>query len=184
MWRMQSFSDLACALNRPLVYLRGLQARFALPVLAGATYSDAYEAFLRSVVHLRILGVSENALVRLWELEKKLLTLLNVDSTGSTTWFLDACGQTSHRSRRLLLSNYDLGVPISSHMLQPGLNFRVSLPELFAGREMGEDVLRVLEKYLKALVAIQREVINELPQLRVALKRGRSLAPKATMATP
>ena len=113
---------------------------------------------------------------------KKLLTLLNVDSTGSATWFLDACGRTSHRSRRLLLSNHDLGVPLTSHILQPGLNFRASLPELFAGREMGEDVLRVLEKYLKALGAVHREVINELPQLRAALKRGRSLNRKAAPA--
>ena len=175
MSRMQSFPDLARALNRPPVYLRGLQTRFALPVLAGAKYSDAYAALLRSVIHLRILGVSENALVRLWDLEKKLLTLLNVDSTGSATWFLDACGQTSHGSRRLLLSNYDMGMPITSRMLQPGLNFRASMPELFASKEMGEDALRVFEKYLKALAAIHRDVSDELPQLRAALKRGRGL---------
>ena len=36
MSRMQSFPDLARALNRPPVYLRGLQTRFALPELAGA----------------------------------------------------------------------------------------------------------------------------------------------------
>lgn len=180
MSRMQSLPDLAHALNRPPVYLHGLQARFGLPVLAGASYSDAYAALLRSVIHLRILGVSENALVRLWQLEKKLLTLLNVDSTGSATWFLDACGQTSHRNRRLLLSNYDMGVPITSHMLQPGLNFRASMPELFAGTEMGEDALRVFEKYLKALAAIHRDAADELPLLRAALKRARSLVPKNT----
>jgi hypothetical protein len=176
---MQSFSDLARALNRPPVYLRGLQARFALPVITGANYSDAYAALLRSVIYFRILGVSENALVRLWEVEKKLLTLLNVDSTGSATWFLDACGQTSHRNRRLLLSNYDMGAPITSHMLQPGLNFRASMPELFASKEMGEDALRVFEKYLKALAAIHRDVSDELPQLRAALKRGKSLGAAA-----
>lgn len=179
MSRMQNFPDLARVLNRPPVYLRGLQARFALPVLAGAKYSDAYAALLRSVIHLRILGVSENALVRLWDLEKKLLTLLNVDSTGSATWFLDACGQTSHRNRRLLLSNHDMGVPITSHMLQPGLNFRASMPELFASKEMGEDALRVFEKYLKARAAIQRDVSNELPQLRAALRCGRGLGAAA-----
>ena len=46
---------------------------------------------------------------------------------------------------------------------------------------MGEDVLRVLEKYLKALGAVHREVINELPQLRAALKRGRSLKSKVPL---
>ena len=173
-WHVHSLADLAQALNRSPVYLRGLQTRFALPVLEGAAYSDAYAALLHTLIHLRILGVSESALVRLWEIEKKLLTLLNVDSADSATWFLDSCGQTSHRNRRLILSNHDLGIPIPSRMLQPSLNFRASLPELFAGKEMGEDALRVLENYLKARDAIQREVNNELPQLRAALKRARS----------
>jgi len=172
---MHTLADLAQSLNRSAVYLRGLQTRFALPVPQGGSYSDAYAAFLRTVVRVRILGVSESALVRLWELEKKLLTLLNVDSTGSATWFLDACGQTSHRARRLLLSNYDLGVALPSRMLQPSLNFRATLPELFAGNEMGEDALRVLESYLETLVTIHREVNNELPQLRATVRRARAL---------
>ncbi len=169
---VHSSADLAMMLNRSPVYLRGLQLRFALPMLKGSSYSDAYAAFLHTLVSLRILGVSESALARLWEVEKKLLTLLNVDSTDSATWFLDACGQTSHRVRRLLLSNYDLGVAIPSRMLQPSLNFRASLPELFAVTEMGEDALRVLKNYLTAREAIQREVKNEVPQLRTALKRA------------
>lgn len=173
---MHTLGAMAKALNRSPVYLKGLQTRFELPVPdATAAYSDAYVAFLRSIIHLRILGVSEAALLQLWRLEKKLLTLINVDSTGSATWFLDACSQTSHRNRRLLLSNYDLGVAIPSGTLQLGLNFREAMPELFASKEMGEDALRVLEKYLKALAAIRRDLTNELPQVRTAVKRANGL---------
>lgn len=173
---MHTFGAMAKALNRSPVYLKGLQARFELPVLAAAAYSDAYLTFLRSIVHLRILGVTEAALLELWGLEKKLLMLIHVDSTGSATWFLDACGQTLHRNRRLLLSNYDIGVAIPSGTLQLGLNFREAMPELFAGKEMGEDALRVLEKYLKALTTIRLDITNELPHVRAAVKRTRGLA--------
>ena len=40
------------------------------------------------VVFLLMLNVSEESLLNLWHLEKKLLQLLHVDSTGSPTWFL------------------------------------------------------------------------------------------------
>ena len=99
---MHTLGDMAKALNRPAVYLSGLQARFELPLLEGAAYSDAYLAFIRTVVYLRALFISEEALRDLWHIEKKLLALLHADSTGSPTWFLDACGQTAHRNRRLL----------------------------------------------------------------------------------
>ena len=56
---MHTFADLAHALNRSPVWLRELQTRFALPVLEGAAYPDAYAAFLRTVVHLRTFGVEK-----------------------------------------------------------------------------------------------------------------------------
>ena len=174
---MHTFADLTRTLNRSPVYLRGLQTRFALPVLEGASYADSYLAFLRTIVFLRAFGVSEEALLRLWHLETKLLTLLHVDSTGSPTWFLDACGQTTHRKRRLLLTNHDFGVAIPARMLQLGLNFGDALPELFAGKEMGEDALRVLENYLTALATIRRDVGDELPHVRAALCFAQQLVP-------
>ena len=170
------FGDVAKALNRSAVYLRGLQTRFKLPVLEGAAYTDSYVAFLRSVVVLRTCGVAEEALLRLWHLETKLLTILHADSTGSPTWFLDACGQTTHRERRLLFTNYDLGVQIPARVLQLGLNFGGALPELFEGREMGEDAPRLLEAYLTAIAALRRDVANELPVVRAAAALARSLA--------
>ena len=175
-----TLGDVAKELNRSVVYLRGLQARFALPALEA--YPSSYVAFLRMIVLMRTCGVSEDALLRLWHLETKLLSLLHADSTGSSTWFFDACGQITHRKRRLLLSNYDLGVAIPAKVLQLGLNFGDALPELFGGKEMGEDALRVLEAYLAALATIRRDVASELPTLRAAGEQARLLAGSAGAA--
>ena len=172
---MHTLGDMAKALNRPAVYLHGLQARFELPVREGAGYSDAYLAFLRTVVLLRVLNVSQESLLDLWHLEKKLLQLLHVDSTGSPTWFLDACGQKRHPRRRLLLTNHDLGVEVPTKTLQLGLNFADGLPELFAGKEMGEDALRVLGEYLKLYTRIRADVAAEAPLLRSAVTWSRRL---------
>ena len=114
--------------------------------------------------------ISEETLRDLWHIEKKLLKLLHVDSTGSPTWFLDACGRTSHARRRLLLTNHDMGVKLPSRALQLGLNFAADLPELFAGKEMGEDALRVLGKYLKLHTRIQAEATAEVPLVRAAAR--------------
>jgi len=173
---MYTLGDMAKELNRSPVYLHGLQDRFGLPVFKGKGYSDAYLAFLRMVVMLRALNVSEDALRRLWEIEKKLLVLLHVDSTGSATWFLDACGQTGRYARRLLLTNVDMGIRLPSKAVQLGLDFSAQLPELFEGREMGEDALRVFSQCMKVHTQIQTTMRCEAPLLRAALhcvrKRG------------
>ena len=166
---MHTLGEMAKALNRSAVFLHGLQDRFDLPKFEGATYSDAYFAFLHTLLFLRILNVSEESLRELWNLEKKLLQLLHVDSTGSPTWFLDACGRTTHLRRRLLLTNHDMGVALPSRSVQLGLNFATRLPELFAGKEMGEDALRLLGKYLKLYPKIQAFVSTEVPLVRVAV---------------
>ena len=165
---MKTLGDMAKSLNRSNVYLRGLQSRFELPTFEGARYPDAYLAFLQTVVFLRMLSIPEETLRDQWHTEKRLLQLLHVDSTGSSTWFLDACGQASHRERRLLLTNHDLGMPVPSRELQPGLDFSATLPELFEGAEMGEDVLRVLGDYLKLHTRIRAAVNTELPHIRGA----------------
>lgn len=172
--QMHTLGDLAKKLNRPAVHIRGLQDRFGLPVFGGSKYSDAYLAFLKKIVFLRTLSISEDRLKDLWALERKLMQLLHVDSTGSQTWFLDSCLQTKHRDRRLLLSHYDLGVPLPSVAVQLGLNFDKALPELFAGTEMGEDSLRVLRHYLKLHTKILADVADELPQVKAAARWGRS----------
>jgi hypothetical protein len=167
---MHTLGAIARELNRTAVYVSGLQARFELPVMEGAAYSDAYVAFLRSLVTLRKFNVSEETLRDLSHLEKKLLQLLHVDSTGSRTWFLDSCGAHTHPERRLLLTNYDLGAPLTATAVQPGLNFSDSLPELFAGQDMGEDALRVLRQILKIRARILADLATELPHVRAAVK--------------
>jgi hypothetical protein len=166
----KTLADIAKALNRPAVVISGLQSRFGLPGSDGAGYSDAYLAFLRSVVYLRALGIAEDRLLRLWHLEKKLLQLLHVDSTGSKTWFLDSCGAITRRDHRLLLTNYDMGIAVPSRALQLGLNFAADLPELFGGKEMGEDGLRVLNEIIPLQNSIRADVATELPHLRETAK--------------
>lgn len=165
-----SLAEVTKALNRPAVVLAGLQTRFELPAADGAGYSGAYLAFLRTVVHLRTLGIAEDRLLRLWHLEKKLLQLLHVDSTGSKTWFLDSCGAITGRDRRLLLTNYDIGIAVPAHAIQLGLNFAETTRELFAGKEMGEDTLRVLNDIIPLQAAIRADVAAELPHLRQTAK--------------
>ena len=93
---MHSLGDLAKALNRPMVYFTGLQARFELPVLLAAGYSEAYLAFLKGIVHLRTLNVSEEALRDLWKNGKARTSLRALS-------ILSPC---SVQGRERLLSNY------------------------------------------------------------------------------
>jgi len=165
---MHTLADMAKQLNRSVLYLNGLQARFKLPTDRESGYSEAYLAFLRTIVHLRALNVQEDILRDLWRMEKKLLTLLHVDSTGSPTWFLDACGRTKGRHRRLLLTNHDMGAPLRSNRAQLGLDFAERMPEFFAGSEMGEDALRILDQCLAMTARIQTVAIPEIATVRAA----------------
>ena len=174
---MHTLSSMAKELNRPVVVLSGWQARFELPVGKGNCYSNAYLSFLRTVAYLRMLNVSEENLIKLWQLEKKLLTLLHVDSIGSPTWFLDSCGLTKNKQRRLLLTNYDIGMDLRAQVLQLGLNFTLASPELFDGKEMGEDAMRVLGQYLKLASRIQEQVSAEVPLLKNAARWAVRLKP-------
>jgi hypothetical protein len=172
---MHTFGDIAKLLNRSPVYMSGLQKRFELPAFEGPAYSPTYLAFLRGIVALRTFDIAEETLRDLWHLEKKLLQLLHVDSTGSTTWFLDSCGATTHPERRLLLTNHDLGAPLTGGEVQTGLNFSDSLPELFAGKDMGEDALRVLRDILKIRARILADLAAELPHVRTSARRAAAL---------
>lgn len=172
---MHTFADLAKSLNRSTVYLSGIQSRFELPTFDGAGYSGPYQTFLQTVVYMRALGIAEDRLRELWDIEKKLLQLLHADSTGSPTWFLDACGMKAHSKRRLLLTNHDVGVMVHGAGLQLGLNFADATPELFSGREMGEDALRVLYEYRKLYGRICADIKAELPHVRDAVALAKRL---------
>jgi len=176
---MHTFGTMAKALNRSAVYLQGLQKRFDLPILKGANYSDSYLRFLQTVISLRTLNISEETILELWHIERKLLQLLHADTTGSPTWFLDSCGSKRNRSHRLLLSNFDIGVYLAPGTLQLGLQFSESAKELFTGKEMGEDALALLDAYLKASSALRSSIPAEIPQLRTALRLAKRFSPRS-----
>jgi hypothetical protein len=170
---MRSVKSLAEGLGRAVVWVTGVQKRFGLPLLE--SYSEGYESFLRKIVHLRVLGVSEETLREFWAVERKLIEVLHIDPQSSPTWMVDACAHASDPERRLLLSNIDLGFPLPATDLQIGLNFAASSPELFAGRDMGEDALRLISDYRTRLAGIRASVSSESRILRAALKCGRGL---------
>jgi hypothetical protein len=158
-------------LGRPGVWVAGVQKRFGLPVLE--SYPEGYESFLRKIIHLRVLGVSEETLREFWAVERKLIEVLHLDPQSSPTWMVDACGFSADPDRRLLLSNIDLGFPLPATDLQIGLNFAASSPELFAVKEMGEDALRLICDYRTRLTLIRSTVASERPLLKEAIKWGK-----------
>ncbi len=170
---MHTLGDIAKALNRSVVYLQSLQKRFDLPILKGSNYSGSYLLFLQTVIGLRTLNISEEAILELWRMERKLLQLLHADTTGSPTWFLDSCGSRRRRSHRLMLSNFDIGVYLAPGTLQLGLQFSETTKELFTGKEMGEDALALLDAYLKASSVLVDAIPAELPNLRTATRLGK-----------
>ena len=164
---------MAEGVGRPVVWVAGVQKRFGLPVLE--SYPEGYESFLRKIVHLRVLGVSEETLREFWAIERKLIEVLHLDPQSSPTWMVDACAYPSDPHRRLLLSNIDLGFPLPATEVQIGLNFAATSPELFAGRDMGEDALRLISDYRTRLAGIRSAVTSELTLLKGAFKWGKSL---------
>lgn len=161
-------------LGRPVVWVAGVQKRFGLPVLV--SYPEGYESFLRKIIHLRVLGLSEETLREFWAVERKLIEVLHLDPQSSPTWMVDACGFWADPDRRLLLSNIDLGFPLPSTELQIGLNLAATSTELFAGKEMGEDALRLISDYRTRLAAIRSTVASELPLLKGAIKWCREMS--------
>jgi hypothetical protein len=170
---MKSMKLMAEGLGRPVVWVAGVQKRFALPVRE--SYPEGYESFLRKIIHLRVLGVAEETLREFWAVERKLIEVLHLDPQSSPTWMVDACAVDADPERRLLLSNIDLGFPLPATDLQIGLNFAATSHELFDGRDMGEDALRLISDYRTRLSAIRSSVASESRILRNALKWGKGL---------
>ena len=175
---MHTLGDIAKGLNRSALYLQGLQKRFDLPVFKGPNYSEPYLLFLKTIVALRTMNISEEAILELWSMELKLLQFLHADTTGSPTWFLDSCGSKGKRTHRLLLSNFDIGVYLAPGALQLGLQFSESAKELFTGKEMGEDALVLLAAYLKVSSAHISSLPAEIPNLQNALRLARLITSK------
>jgi len=156
--------SLSNALGRPSLWISRQRKRFGLPVLED--YPECYVAFLRKVRDLRNLGVSEEKLGDLWDLEKKLIAILHLDLGGGELSMIEGCSAEADPERRLLLSNADLGVPLMARDVQTGLDFQSRPRELFDENEMGEDVLRLLGEYRDLL----QEVRESVGRVRVVLK--------------
>lgn len=161
-------------LGRDTLYVGNLQRVLKLHV-PGKTegYSQAYLVFLEKVIALRALHISQETIKAVFDIEKKCLRLLHVDTlTDSPTWYLDACGngeKESDAADRLLLTGYRLGFPVDAQTVQHTLDFGDRAPELFDGEEMGEDVRRVLARYLDLVGGIRKRVEREKPVLENAL---------------
>jgi len=99
-----------------------MRKRFGLPVLE--EYPKCYVAFLRKVRDLRNLGISEERLGQLWDLERKLISILNLDLGGGELSLIEGCAVEADPNYRLLLSNAELGVPLMAQEVQAGLDFQ------------------------------------------------------------
>jgi hypothetical protein len=150
-----------------------MRKRFGLPVLED--YPECYDAFLRKVRDLRNLGVSEEKLGDLWDLERKLIDILHLDLGGGELSLIEGCSAEADPDRRLLLSNAELGVPLMARDLQAGLDFQLRPRELFEGRAMGEDALRILREYRGLLQEIRGTVSRESKVLKGSLQWAKSV---------
>jgi len=159
------------ALGKSPLYVRSLQTRLGLYIPEnGEGYPAAYAHFLRILIALRTFSVPLDDIINLFEIEKKLLILLKVDTLSSSkTWYLDACGSCSTSVHRLLLTNYDVGHSITPVGIQFNLDFSIRQPELFSGAEMGEDVRKVLDLYRKVRDRVLERIRMEEPVVRNAL---------------
>jgi hypothetical protein len=168
-----SLASIASRCGKPVAALRTIQKNLKLHIPEGGIYPDAYGRFLGKIVSLQALHVSRSVLVDIFEKERQILRLLHVDSLSSSpTWYLDACVQPETKAAlttRLLLSGYDLGFQLDATAMQDTLDFGSRERELFKGREMGEDVRKLLADYLLLLAGIRRTVSAEIPSIRDAL---------------
>lgn len=166
-------SELSERLGRPALWISRMRKHFGLPVLED--YPECYEAFLRKVRDLRNLGVSEEKFGQLWDLERKLIEILHLDLGGGELSLIEGCSVEADPDRRLLLSNADLGVPLMSRDVQSGLDFQSRPRELFEGKAMGEDALRILGEYRELLQEIGKTVASESKVLKGSLRWAKSL---------
>jgi hypothetical protein len=167
-------SELSEKLGRPVLWITRIQKKFTLPVLED--YPAIYETFLRKIRNLRNLGVSEEKLGELWDLERKLIDILHLDPGGGELSLIEGCSAEADPDRRLLLSNADLGVPVMARDLQEGFDFSSDRPrELFEVKEMGEDALRLLGEYRILLQEVRERVLREMKVIKESLRWGKSL---------
>lgn len=167
----RSFSEMCRAIGKGPAYARRLQLDLGLHVPGrNDGYSDEYVYFMERVVSLRTFNVAMTDILDLFVKERRILEMLRFHSLStSPTWYLGTSPEPPDPDRRLLLTNFDLGFPISANGIQANLDFSEGEQELFEGSEMGEDVRQALVLYRKLLNKIQQRVHTETPVLLNAL---------------
>jgi hypothetical protein len=167
----RSFFDLCSALGKGPAFVRKIQMELMLHVPAREVgYSDAYVNFMEKLVALRTFDVPMTDILDLFVKEKRILEMLHFHTlTASPTWYLDTCTTLEHSERRLLLTGQDLGFAVHGGAIQSNLNFSQDNPELFEGRQMGEDVRVALNQYRKLVEKVRSRIRNESAVLRNAL---------------
>lgn len=161
-----SIEALSRETGKPVVYINGIQRSLGLPV-RNEFYSEGYLSFLKKVVAFRTAGVSVELLAGLFELEKKILKLLHIESlSDSETWYMDAnCAPSDHT---LLLTGFDVDFTIGGS-IQHGLDFGEAEQEMFTGSEMGEDIRKIMGRYVDVRNGILKRAKAELPGLKGSL---------------
>ena len=170
-----TFSDICKTCGKSQTYVRNLQKSMGLPVLdQDSRYLSSYLCFLQKVISLRTFGVPLDDILELFTKEKGILCLLKMDAlSNSPTWYLDQCDASGNADYRFFLTGYNVGFPVAGGCVQSNLDFGKREKELFNAKEMGEDVQRALDSYLKLLPKIKSRIIQEKPVLEQALKWGK-----------
>ena len=119
--------------------------------------------------------MSEEKFGQLWDLERKIIEILHLDLGGGELSLVEGCSVEADPERRLLLSNADLGVPLMARDLQTGLDFQALPKELFEGKAMGEDALRILREYSDLLDETLKTVSRESKVLKDSLRWAKTL---------
>jgi len=166
-------AQLAERLCRPALWISRIRKKFGLPNLD--RYPRCYESFLRKIRDLRNLGISEERLETLWGIEKKLIETLHLDLESGELSLIEGCSAEIDPDRRLLLSNADLGVPPMAREVQAGLDFQSRPKELFGGREMGEDALRLFGEYHVIFQEVRETIEREIKVLKASQHWAKSV---------
>jgi len=172
-----TLSEISRICGKTQVYIRSLHKNLGLPVNGnGGEYGPNYLHFILKAVNLRTCGIPLEDIEVLFAREKSVLRLLKMDALSSSpTWYLDQCGEAINLDRQLLLTGYDVGFSLSGGAIQANLDFGNREPELFNSREMGEDIPRVLNEYLKLLASIKSRATRENSVLQQALDWSRAV---------
>jgi len=166
-----TYSQLCRHLGKPHLYIHAIKSRLKLhEPEKRAGYDSRYVAFLQTVVALRTLGVEMDEIADLFEIEKKLLCLLKVNTlTRAPVWYLAQC-RPGTAAGRLLLTHYPIRRLVTENTVQPHFDFGTQADELFSADEMGEDARAVLRLYRQHLGVITARVKAELPVLKETVR--------------